>query len=410
MVHKVKELTISNPKLDLRDILKLAFKKGNNDFQEGFNSICIEKARGKFKDISHFLKKSDKEQLEFLQKFCKIRQDLSGSEDLMKEIVPDFTTDLKEEGRWITVRGKHIFIQKGQKLRFKKDGKFEILSKGESKKKKERLTKKQLVREKIEKTGLDPERAKKEVEKTTPKQRVQTKVKQEIEQERRRKEAGFRKGEKVKFTPEERKKVKEKKELKKQKHERLQKKEKRLGVEEKQKQEGSIRKLKEAQSNLKGLAKREPSIADKVFPLKMPFTCFQYIDHFCLWKCFLNWSPNWFNLRIQFNYLNSSFIYGSNKPIPINSNYSFFNSFERGSPFLQQTGYFIRFQTEDRFLKSIGNKHCSQRTDKYQQGNKIKDFLLVLGDNSIDIFQQITHRNDTDDFSLLIKDWNFSPY
>lgn len=107
-------------------------------------------------------------------------------------------------GRWVTIRGKHIFLAKGEKVFFKKDGSHVVMTKEEHSKKMKEKTEK-----KIERKGYEKKRAKEKVKKQqekrkikaefkeSPKRKLLEKVKKMEEAEKKHKEELPKKEEKI---------------------------------------------------------------------------------------------------------------------------------------------------------------------------------------------------------------------
>jgi hypothetical protein len=108
----------------------------------------------------------------------------------------DFEDDFDCKGRWITVSGKRICIEKGQKLQFGKEGRFKVVSKKEYTEKKEKR-----IQKKIEKTGVERERAEESIKAKREKRKEETGYKKERSiEELKQKKAKIK--EKIKKEPE----------------------------------------------------------------------------------------------------------------------------------------------------------------------------------------------------------------
>lgn len=97
---------------------------------------------------------------------------------------------LDNKGDWITIKGKHIFIEKGQKLLFDKNGLYKKVSEKEYKQEKEKR-----IHKRMEKKGVERERAEQEIKE---------------KREKRKKEAGYQNLTKKETIKKERKKIESK--------------------------------------------------------------------------------------------------------------------------------------------------------------------------------------------------------
>lgn len=94
---------------------------------------------------------------------------------LLREIIPDFD-DSNKEGRWITIKGKHIFLKKGERLSWGKDGAY----------KKTTESKAEAIKRKIEEKGLKKESVETEAQKKERETQAKTEKKEEGKEAKRR--------------------------------------------------------------------------------------------------------------------------------------------------------------------------------------------------------------------------------